>query len=171
MQCQGASTVGGMKKALTVKGHTCNRNVIGYYILLDTLLLLLLLLLCLWIKVLLLLLLLHTQVCNLLLLLLLHITITPCLLARAPETNWLPTSWCGLAPPSERQTHHEITQTTEHPITVAQHYNIHSRHTVAPKYNHTKGTIVTHVMQKTNNLFRTVGLYHFFLYNQKYRKR
>ena len=55
-----------------VRGHTCNRNVIGY-ILLDTLLLLL----CLWIKVLLLLL--RTQVCNLLLLLLLHITITPCL--------------------------------------------------------------------------------------------
>ena len=42
LQCQGASTmiVGGIIKALTVKEHTCNKNVIGYYLLLDTLLLL-----------------------------------------------------------------------------------------------------------------------------------
>ena len=43
--------VGGIIKTLTVKDHTCNWNVIGYYLLLHVLLLL-----CFWIKVLLLLL-------------------------------------------------------------------------------------------------------------------
>ena len=42
-------------------------------------------------------------------------------------------------PPATCQIHHAITQTTEHPTTVARHYNTRSRHTVALKPNHTEG--------------------------------
>ena len=35
-------------------------------------------------------------------------------------------------PPSRRQTHHEVTQTTEHPITMAQHHNVYSCHYPRP---------------------------------------
>ena len=53
-----------------------------------------------------------------------------------------------LAPVSPRDKlpdHLVVTQTTEHPITVAQYYNVYSRHTVTLKYNHIKWTIVTYI--------------------------
>ena len=44
-----------------------------------------------------------------------------------------------------RQIHHTITQTTEHPTTVAGHYNIRPRHTVALKPNNTEGAQSLHI--------------------------